>query len=141
MSLSNGRRAGPPRLAGLHSGRNQCRHALYGLGFQFRSSVIGVVVADSTGGGGTAPRWRHDGKEVYFVDPEGKLMAAVVRASTSSFDTESPVPLFQTRMYNLPFKQQYAVSADGRFLINQVMEDVSAAPITLVLNWKPGSAR
>ena len=68
-------------------------------------------------------------------------MAAVVRASASSFDAESPAPLFQTRMYSLPFKQQYAVSADGRFLINQVLEDASAAPITLVLNWRPGSAR
>jgi eukaryotic-like serine/threonine-protein kinase len=61
-------------------------------------------------GGGTAPRWRHDGKELYFIDPEGKLMAALVRASTSSFDAEPPVPLFQTRMIKNVYKQQYAVS-------------------------------
>jgi hypothetical protein len=73
--------------------------------------------------------------------PDGKLMAAVVHASASAFDAEAPVTLFQTRQYNNVYKQQYAVSADGRFLVNQVLEDTSAAPITLVLNWKPGSAR
>jgi Tol biopolymer transport system component len=91
-------------------------------------------------GGGTAPRWRHDGKELYFINPEGKLMAALVRTSTSSLDADAPVPLFQTRMLNNAYKQQYAVSADGRFLINQLVED-APSPITLILNWKAGPTR
>jgi len=86
--------------------------------------------------GGTAPRWARDGKEVYFVNAEGKLMAAPVRIAASSFDYDAPVPLFQTRIYNNVYKQQYAVAADGRFLINQVMEEASPTPITLLLNWK-----
>jgi len=59
-------------------------------------------------GGGTYPRWRADGKELYFIGPDGKLMAATV-------------------------------SSDGRFLINQVLDDPSATPITLILNWKPSA--
>jgi Tol biopolymer transport system component len=89
-------------------------------------------------GGGTAPRWRHDGKELYFINPDGRLMAALVRTSTSSFDADAPVALFQTRMINNAYKQQYAVAADGRFLINQMVED-APSPITLILNWKPRS--
>jgi Tol biopolymer transport system component len=91
--------------------------------------------------GGMAPRWRADGQEVYFIATDGTLMAAVVHASASSFETEAPVPLFHTRMNNIGTKQQYAVAPDGRFLINQIMEDASATPITLILNWKPGQMR
>jgi Tol biopolymer transport system component len=87
--------------------------------------------------GGMAPRWRADGQEVYFIAADGTLMAAVVHASASSFETETPVPLFHTRMNNIGTKQQYAVAPDGRFLISQVIEDASATPITLILNWKP----
>jgi len=91
-------------------------------------------------GGGTYPRWRADGKELYFIGPDGKLMAATVHASASSFETDTPRPLFQPRILggNLN-KPQYAVSSDGRFLINQVLDDPSATPITLILNWKPSA--
>jgi Tol biopolymer transport system component len=92
-------------------------------------------------GGGTSPRWRADGQELYFVAPDGKLMAAVIHASASSFEAETPVPLFQTRMNNIGSKQQYAVAPDGRFLINQIMDDASATPITLILNWRPGKEK
>jgi Tol biopolymer transport system component len=91
--------------------------------------------------GGTTPRWRADGQEVYFIAPDGKLMAAVIHASASSFEAETPVPLFQTRINNIGSKQQYAVAPDGRFLINQIMDDSSATPITLILNWKPGQSK
>jgi serine/threonine protein kinase/Tol biopolymer transport system component len=89
-------------------------------------------------GGGTTPRWRVDGKELYFIGPDGKLMASLIHASASSFEAETPVPLFQTRMNNISSKRQYAVASDGRFLINQILDDASGTPITLILNWKPG---
>jgi serine/threonine protein kinase len=87
--------------------------------------------------GGSYPRWRADGKELYFVAPDGHLMAASIRASETSFEHETPVPLFPTRMSLIWSKQQYAISADGRFLINQSEQESAAAPITLILNWKP----
>src|SRR5262249_45937241 len=46
-------------------------------------------------GGGVAPRWRSDGKELYFVAPDNKLMAATLRSSTHSIDFDRPIPLFQ----------------------------------------------
>ena len=89
-------------------------------------------------GGGIQPRWRADGKELYFVAPEGKLMAASITAAGATFSAETPVPLFPVAL--APGlganNQQYAVSRDGRFLINQPVETSTAVPITLILNWK-----
>jgi hypothetical protein len=89
--------------------------------------------------GGIEPRWRSDGKELYFIAPDGKLMSASVSTAGTTFQSETPVALFQTRIAggaaNL-FRPQYAVSRDGRFLINQLAEE-NATPITLILNWAP----
>ena len=90
--------------------------------------------------GGEQPRWRVDGKELFFLAPDSKLMAVTVQASGGKLDADSPVALFQTRTpvsSSAIFKAQYAVSRDGRFLINMPLEDSNAAPITLILNWKP----
>jgi serine/threonine protein kinase/Tol biopolymer transport system component len=87
---------------------------------------------------GTQPRWRADGKEIYFIAPDGKLMAAPVTVSGSTFEAGTPVALFLTRIASVgaTLKHQYVVSGDGRFLINTVLDD-DASPITLLLNWKP----
>ena len=90
--------------------------------------------------GGSQPRWRADGQELYFIAPDGKLMAAPVSASGSTFETGTPAALFQTRItsaYAAAYRPQYAVSRDGRFLINQPTEESTTSPITLILNWKP----
>jgi hypothetical protein len=90
--------------------------------------------------GGTQPRWRADGKELYFVAPDGKLMAAPItttrHADGSRIEVGAPVPLFQTRMADSGAALQYAVARDGRFLISQP-EESATTPITLILNWKP----
>jgi Tol biopolymer transport system component len=90
--------------------------------------------------GGTMPRWRADGKELFFIAPDAKLMAAAVTASDQTFEAAPPVALFQTRIVGGPaqiVKHQYAVSRDGRFLINEPAEASAATPITLILNWQP----
>ena len=88
--------------------------------------------------GGTMPRWRTDGHELFFIAPDARLMAAAVTTSDTTFETAPPVTLFQTRIVGEPsqFKQQYAVSRDGRFLIIETAEASTATPITLILNWK-----
>jgi len=90
--------------------------------------------------GGVQPRWRADGKELYFIAPDDKMMSVPVTASGSSFEAGTPVALFQTRIVGgvpAAYKPQYAVSRDGRFLINQLVETSTTAPITLILNWRP----
>jgi Tol biopolymer transport system component len=90
-------------------------------------------------GGGIQPRWSTNGKELYFISPEGKLMAASVSASASSFAAGTPAALFTASpATGLGVnKQEYAVSRDGRFLINQQVESSITSPITLILNWHP----
>jgi serine/threonine protein kinase len=89
--------------------------------------------------GGVWPRWRADGKELYFIAPDGELMAVSVGAQGPTFEAGVPVALFATQMVGDAatnfVKPPYAVSRDGRFLINQPV--ASTTPITLILNWKP----
>jgi serine/threonine protein kinase len=93
------------------------------------------IVRVSTSGG-TAPRWRADGKEIYFVAPDGKMMAVRVTGSGQTITLGAPEPLFPTHIVSQVFTYQYAVASDGRFLVlNRQLAD--ATPITLLLNWKP----
>jgi hypothetical protein len=90
-------------------------------------------------GGGAYPRWRADGKELYFIN-NSRLMAASVRTSGSSFEADTPVELFQTRFAiegTAGGRAPYDVSPDGRFLVNQLPETSTNPPITILLNWKP----
>jgi dipeptidyl aminopeptidase/acylaminoacyl peptidase len=83
--------------------------------------------------GGSQPRWRADGKELFFIAPDTKVMAATVTSSATTFVAAPPVALFQTRIVNPSATQKhlYAVSRDGRFLINELAEDSTPTPITL----------
>jgi len=87
--------------------------------------------------GGFRARWRHDGKELYYMTPGRKLMAVEVKATATSFEALRPRELFQSREANVsPLYATYDVTADGqRFLINAVLEAEGPPPITVVMNW------
>jgi len=91
--------------------------------------------------GGAQVRWRRDGKELFYIALDGRLMAVPIRLAfnTQTIEAGSPIPLFATRVggaLSIPFRQQYDISPDGqRFLMNTVTEE-AAAPITVILNWK-----
>jgi Tol biopolymer transport system component len=98
--------------------------------------------------GGSQPRWRRDGKELFYVALDGHMMAARMSLGPNrQLDALSASErLFMTRVAGGPVpspqKQQYAVSPDGqRFLINSRTEETATSPITLVLNWKPTTTR
>jgi len=97
--------------------------------------------------GGSQPRWRRDGKELFFVALDGRLMAAPLTLNANHLlEAGAPVPLFMTHMPGgavpSPQKQQYAVSPDGqRFLINTVLDDAVSSAVSLILNWRPPDAR
>jgi eukaryotic-like serine/threonine-protein kinase len=89
------------------------------------------------GDGAQMMRWRGDGKELFYLARDGRLMAvSVVSGLTPQFGV--PVPLFEPRLlaFGPSVRQQYDVASDGqRFLINMPVEDPAAAAITVVLNW------
>jgi Tol biopolymer transport system component len=87
-------------------------------------------------GGGRMPRWRGDGKELYYLSPDLKLMAAGVTVQGASLAPGTPEALFQTHVIVNP-NRQYDVGRDGRFLIATDLESASSEPIHLLLNWKP----
>jgi len=91
--------------------------------------------------GGIHPRWSRDGKELFFLAPDGRLTSARIVATGQTIEPGVPVPLFPTRIVggggNLAgYRQQYDVAPDGRFLINVGLES-DPPPIRLLWNWKP----
>src|SRR6266436_6731694 len=89
-------------------------------------------------GGGQEPRWRNDGKELFYLSRDSKMMAVPVSTGTS-FESGSPVALFQTHRRQ-PISSQdilsYDVSADGhKFLVATKVDEGDAAPLSVLLNW------
>ena len=87
--------------------------------------------------GGAQPRWRRDGKEIFYIAPDRKLMAVDVKLEGSTFEAGVPKVLFQTHVTGYPNPRNvYEVSADGqRFLIITPLEEATSTPITVVANW------
>ncbi|MGH9257651.1 MAG: protein kinase domain-containing protein [Vicinamibacterales bacterium] len=95
--------------------------------------------------GGVQPRWRRDGRELFYVAPDRRLMAVPIRLApnTQALDTGPPVPLFSTRLATganiapagFLARAQYAVAPDGRFLMNVAADEAVTSPITIVQNW------
>ena len=94
-------------------------------------------------GGGIYPRWRHDGKELFYIAPDNRMMAVLIQIG-GTLSAGTAVALFPTELAtggNLGIggfqsKPEYAVAADGRFLLNVTVGDPAASPITVVLNWQ-----
>ena len=83
--------------------------------------------------GGCGPRWRRDGKEIFYLSSDNKMMVTEVKSSGSSFEIGSTHALFATRAYGV--FGRFDVSADGqRFAIPYEAGQPSAA-IALVTNW------
>ena len=82
-------------------------------------------------GGGALPRWRRDGRELFYVGMGNRLMAASIVRNAAGLEAITPVALF-----NLQGVSRYEPSSDGqRFLVDTPV--ATASPITIILNWKP----
>ena len=94
-------------------------------------------------GGGSEPRWRADGKEIFYIAPNGMLTAVPVDA-TAVFATGTPVPLFQIHG-RAPISSTdvftYDVAKDGkRFLVNRYEKPEHVPPLTILLQTIHGTA-
>jgi len=88
-------------------------------------------------GGGSEPRWRGDGKEIFYIAPNGMLTAVPVNGQ-GIFATGTPAPLFQIHG-RAPISSTdvftYDVARDGnRFLINRYVKPEHVPPLTILLN-------
>jgi eukaryotic-like serine/threonine-protein kinase len=89
-------------------------------------------------GGGDQPQWRRDGRELFFMAPDKKLMAVPI-VPGDSFAPGSPVALFATHVPSGTLtgnRNHYIVDRDGqRFLVNNLLDADTTQPLTIVLNW------
>ncbi len=91
--------------------------------------------------GGVQPRWRRDGRELYYLSLDGSVMAADVNPATPAALVGAPRALFSTHLSPSPNVPQYDVTADGeRFLVLEPARS-GGEPVTFVLNWASGLSR
>ena len=87
--------------------------------------------------GGIVPNWGRDGKELFYVDGDGQMMAVAVNTSGSEFQSGAPKALFKTRMFaDASVFHEFAVAHDGqRFLVGTLIGDTKSPRPTVILNW------
>lgn len=110
------------------------RFEVYVQGFTPGHAASGARVQVSSGGG-QYPTWRRDGSELYYVSPEGKMIAVEVKTQGPAFQSGQPSTLFSSPI-GLE-SRNYDVTADGRrfLLIEPVETQSDAQPLTLITNW------
>ena len=93
-------------------------------------------------GGGSQPVWRRDGRELFFLSPEMKVLSVEVKNGRGGFEASQPRVLFGRPRAGLSYTNlaaDYAVSADGqRFLANTALDEPGASSITVLTNWTAG---
>ncbi len=100
--------------------------------------------------GGSMPRWRRDGKELFYLSSDGQIMAAEVNGTGPEFQVGTVRSLFNVLLKTGPSRYDltatseqigFDVSPDGQwFAVNSPVE-ASASPITLVTNWTAAHAK
>ena len=96
--------------------------------------------------GGSQPRWRRDGKEIFYIGADGRLTAVGVKTEPK-FEVGAPQALFDAQIPASLVDEffHYDVSADGkRFLVNTVAAEKAGpapAPITVIVNWQAALKR
>lgn len=87
--------------------------------------------------GGLEPRWRADGREAYFVTPDGTVMAVAIQTQPA-FRAASPKALFQIPEAGDEREPLFAdVTPDGeRFLVNLPVESRASASFHAIFNWR-----
>ena len=86
-------------------------------------------------GGGWQPRWRRDGKELFYTDG-ATIMAAAVKPDAPSFEAAAARPLFDVPFTGAGLRDRFAVTRDGqRFLVNLPLKP--AEPVSVLVNWLP----
>jgi Tol biopolymer transport system component len=84
--------------------------------------------------GGTEPRWRGDGKEIFFLSLENKLMTVLLNARDSTLEVGNAVALFEVQPANPP-GYHYDVTRDGKRFLVDTTKTGNSTPLALVVNW------
>ena len=83
--------------------------------------------------GGTEPRWRKDGRELYYISGD-KLIAVEVRTDSPVFEAALSRPLFELHLDSLHRRSRYQVADNGkRFLVNMPVDSLPS--VSVAINW------
>jgi hypothetical protein len=94
-------------------------------------------------GGGMLPRWRHDGKELFFISRRirslsagsDEVMAVEIKSTQTEIEPGAPKPLFTVHLSNV-LSSGFTATADGqRFLITVAAAPTESTPATVIVNW------
>jgi dipeptidyl aminopeptidase/acylaminoacyl peptidase len=88
--------------------------------------------------GGVQPRWRGDGREVFYLDPDGMMMSVSIPDGDPR-KARPPQPLFRTTLEPSSANDQFAVTPDGqRFILRRPIGESGGdqAPLTVIVNWR-----
>ena len=92
-------------------------------------------------GGGVQPRWRRDGKELFYISPDWKMMAVDVSTSPT-FHAGTPHPLFDTEMVDTGIRtgpMSWDIAPDGNRFLIITANALDTSSLNVVLNWHPQS--
>jgi Tol biopolymer transport system component len=111
--------------------------------FQSGLSEVYVQAFPPSGGkwqistsGGSEPYWRQDGKELFYLNGN-TLMAVTIQVGPTGLEKSTPVKLFDVAATTNVGRNRFVAAANGqRFLFVTATEQVSSAPIEIVLNWQ-----
>jgi hypothetical protein len=104
---------------------------------EFRRNAVGGTKWEISTQGGDHPIWRSDGKELFYIATDRKLMAVPMNGNSPDLGARRSEALFDTRT---PFPETvpYAVTAGGERFLSVGLVDDKPQPITVVLNWTAG---
>jgi Tol biopolymer transport system component len=90
-------------------------------------------------GGGVMPRWRRDGKELFFISPDWKMMAVDV-STNPTFQSGTPHALFDTEMVDTGIRtgpMSWDIAPDGKRFLIISENSAGASSLNVILNWRP----
>jgi hypothetical protein len=85
-------------------------------------------------GGGRFPGWGKDGRELFYLAPDNKLMSVSLKFGADSVERSVPRELFIVHWDNIVADAPYDVAPDGRFLVRATTE-TGSEPLQVIVNW------
>jgi Tol biopolymer transport system component len=123
-----------------YTSRESGRPEIYVVSFDPATLAVSEDTAKPSSGkwqissdGGSAPRWRRDGKELFYVSLDRTIMAVAVEGKGASFNVGHSQRLFAAPL--APFSAPYDVAPDGQRFVMSAAPEEDEPPLVLMLNW------
>jgi Tol biopolymer transport system component len=100
-----------------------------------RSATPGGGQVQISRDGGWAPRWRGDGRELFFLALDGQMMATAITMTPAGLEAGVPRALFPTPLRRGTERRPFAAARDGSRFLFAIPERTPPSPVTVIINW------